>query len=77
MHDGHAHKAEAHRLTEEIWELVRKPAGVTGSAMQAPIVRMLRERAACWERAGEIEMYGECEGIADLIEGKAPGFRQG
>ncbi len=75
MHDGHAHKAEAHRLTGEIWQLARKPAGVTGGDMQAAIVRMLRERAACWERAGEVEMYGECHAIADLIEGNAPGFR--
>jgi hypothetical protein len=74
MIDGHAHKAEAQRLTEEIWGLIRKPAGVTGGDMAAAVVRMLRERAACWERAGEIEMYGECHAIADLIEGRAPGF---
>jgi hypothetical protein len=44
--------------------------------MAAVIVRMLRERAACWERAGETELYGECHAIADLIEGKAQGFRE-
>jgi hypothetical protein len=43
--NGHAHKAEAHRLAQEIWELVRKPGGVTGGDMPAAIVRMLRERA--------------------------------
>jgi hypothetical protein len=43
--------------------------------MAVAIVRMLRDRAACWERVGEVEMYGECHAIADLLEGKAPGVR--
>jgi hypothetical protein len=74
--DGHAHKAEANRLTEEMWGLVRRSASITGGEMAAAIVRMLRERGDAWERAGEVALYGECHAIADLIEGRATGFRR-